>query len=351
MTIGGVVVLALLAGGLVGWTLTRGDDGPTTPLGRAVAMAPADSLQLSWVDWTAVRRELDATVSSISEPDDVDAFAEDAFNADLAQKSALRSSAGAMQRRLGFSPASIDWELFAQGDAQAALLLHLGDTVDLDAVPSLLRAAGYAEPDADEGDDGVWVADAQTDEVTTELVPELYFLSLDRDARIVVASDTATGVATAVDAEHDASSEPIDPDVLTTIGTPVAALLLTGDQVCSKLAMAGADPEDQGVASSLIAAAGKVNPIADFAIGRQPDGDVRAVLGFENEEQARVNADSRSILASGPAPGQGGDYSDVFTLGPVTAEGTVVTLDLEPVDGYPYVFSDLSDGPVLFATC
>lgn len=347
MTIVGVLAVALVAGGLLGWTLLR-DDGPDTELGRAIAMAPADSLQLSWVDWTAVRRELATTVGSTSEPEDVDAFAEEAFNTDLAQKSALRSSAGVMQRRLGFSPASIDWELFAQGETQAVLLMHVDDSVDLDDVPALLRVAGYAEPDAD---DGVWAADSDTDEVTSELVPELYFLSLDREAGIVVASDTAEGAATGVAAERDASSEPIAPDVVSTVGDPVTALLLTGDQVCGQLAMAGADPEDQGVADSLIAAAGEVNPIADFAIGRGADGEVQVVLGFENEEQARTNADSRAALASGPAPGLGGDFTDRFTLGPVTARDDVVTLDLRPVDDYPYVFSDVSVGPVLFATC
>lgn len=348
MAIGGVVtVLVLVAGGLLAFKLLR-DKGPDTPLVRAVAMAPDDSLQLSWVDWTAVRRELGATVSSNSSPALVDGFAEDAFNADLAQKSALRSSAGAMQRRLGFSPASIDWELFSQSAAQATVLMHVGDGVDLDAVPDLLRASGYTEPDSA---DGVWAVDAATDEVTTELVPELYFLSFDRDKRLIIASDTTDGIDTGVAAERDASSEPISGDVLSTVGTPVTALLLTGDQVCSKLAMAGADPTEQSVADSLLATAGDLNPISDFGIARQPSGVVQVVMEFESEEQARTNADTRAKLASGAAPGQGGDFADRFTLGPVLAEGTIVTLDLEPIDGYPYVFSDLSSGPVLFATC
>ena len=67
-------------------------------------------------------------------------------------------------------------------------------------------------------------------------------------------------------------------------------------------------------------------------------------------EQARRNADSRSALAAGPAPGQGGDFSDRFAVDSATAEGDLVTLDLEPVEG-TYVLSDLSSGPVLFATC
>ena len=73
-------------------------------------------------------------------------------------------------------------------------------------------------------------------------------------------------------------------------------------------------------------------------------------MSFETEEQARTNADTRAELASGPAPGQGGEFADRFTLGEVSADGTVVTMDLEPVEG-AFVLSELSSGPVLFATC
>jgi hypothetical protein len=37
-------------------------------------------------------------------------------------------------------------------------------------------------------------------------------------------------------------------------------------------------------------------------------------------------------------------------LGQVTAEGSVVVMELDPVAG-SYVLSDLSSGPLLFATC
>ena len=73
-------------------------------------------------------------------------------------------------------------------------------------------------------------------------------------------------------------------------------------------------------------------------------------MAFENDDQARRNADSRAKLAAGPAPGQGGDFAERFDLGPVTADGRVVTMELTPVEDSP-VLSDLSTGPVLFATC
>ena len=83
---------------------------------------------------------------------------------------------------------------------------------------------------------------------------------------------------------------------------------------------------------------------------KEAGGGLRVAMAFESEAQARTNADTRAVLASGPAPGQGGDFSDRFTLGPVTADGLVVTMELEPVAGN-YVLSDLANGPLLFATC
>ena len=46
----------------------------------------------------------------------------------------------------------------------------------------------------------------------------------------------------------------------------------------------------------------------------------------------------------------GGDFGDRFELASATAEGRSVILDLEPGEG-EYVLSDLSSGPLLFATC
>ncbi len=114
--------------------------------------------------------------------------------------------------------------------------------------------------------------------------------------------------------------------------------------------MAQADPDDQDAADQLVERAGGVNPMTGFAMAVEPDRQVVVAMAFETDEQARRNADSRAELASGPAPGQGGDFADRFTLGPVTADGSVVRMELLPVDGSP-VLSDLSTGPVLFATC
>ena len=116
-------------------------------------------------------------------------------------------------------------------------------------------------------------------------------------------------------------------------GEPLSAAIYTGTHACQALAMSEADAADQAQADELIEEAGEVNPVTGFAMSAQPGGDVRVVLSFENDDQAKTNADSRSALAQGPAPGQGGDFSDRFLVDSVTAEGSVVTLALTAQGG------------------
>ena len=156
----------------------------------------------------------------------------------------------------------------------------------------------------------------------------------------------------------DAATGDEDPsgglgDVVTSIddgAVPLSGAFYTGDQVCGALSMGQADGIDQDQAAELLAAAGDINPLTGFAMTKDAGGDLRVAMAFETEEQARTNADTRAVLAAGPAPGQGGDFPERFALGPVTADGLVVTMELTPTEGN-YVLSDLSNGPLLFATC
>ena len=132
--------------------------------------------------------------------------------------------------------------------------------------------------------------------------------------------------------------------------SPAAAVVYTADHACEALSMRQADDTDRATGDQLLARAGKINPVTAFAMGLLPGGGAEALLGFENDDQARTNADTRAVLAAGPAPGQGGDFSDRFAVDEVTAEGTLVRMVLDPEPG-AFVLSDLSSGPVLFATC
>jgi hypothetical protein len=114
--------------------------------------------------------------------------------------------------------------------------------------------------------------------------------------------------------------------------------------------MTQADGPDRVRAQQLVEEAGEVGPYRGFAMGLLPGGELRVALAFESEDQARTNADTRAVLLAGPAPGQGGSFPDRFAVDRVEADGAVVTMRLDPVAGV-FPLSDLSTGPVLFATC
>lgn len=342
MTVTGVVLLALVAAGAAWWLGRPGSD-----LERAVALAPAASERLTWTDWSGVRAELGTELDAGSSVAGLEAFLDQGYERDLTSTSALLSSAAVMQQEYGVSPATLDWELLSQSVEGTVVLMGLPEELDIDELADGFEQLGYQRP-SDET--AVWKGgpDLLAGIGGDVLTPELQYLAIDADRHLLMSSDEAAFLQSVVDEEGDGPAG-ID-EVVEAAGDPLSAAVYTGDNACSALAMGSADADDQAVADRLVDEAGEVNPVTGFAMAVEPGGGVRVALSFETEDQARQNADSRSALASGPAPGQGGDFSDRFTVGAVAAEGTVVTLDLKPVEG-AYVLSDLSSGPVLFATC
>jgi len=321
-------------------------------LSSALRYAPADTERVSWTDWGAVRRELGADVDRQSRPGEVDAFLDEAFEADLSSTSALVSSAPVLQEEFGFSPATVEWEMFAQGKSGAAVAIGMGEGFDADATADRLESLGFERPASDATSGGTWKGGAGLlPRIGPQLTPELQHVALLGDEGVLVTSDTVGGLEAAVaTARGDEDAlESVEP-VVDRAGEPVAASVYTGSHACSALAMSQADATAQAEADALVARAGEVSPMTGFAAAREPGGRVRFAMSFENEEQAQANADSRAALASGPAPGQGGEFGDRFTVESAGAEGDVVVIDAQPVEG-SYVLSDLGSGPVLFATC
>ena len=72
-------------------------------------------------------------------------------------------------------------------------------------------------------------------------------------------------------------------------------------------------------------------------------------LHYDSSDQASSDLQARADLASGAAPGQGGTFPERFRVDSATADDELVTLTLDPVDGP--VLADLTQGPLLFATC
>ncbi len=338
-------VVLLVVGGLVVWRL----GSSATAFEEAVATAPEGTERATWTDWSAVRRELGVDLDAGASSQEVQALLDDAFTQDLASASALNTSAVVLHEELGVSPATLRWELFAQSADGAVEVLAVTEDVDLDDVRDRLQALGWKPPDSG---GGVWVGGADVlAGVGPGLTPELQHVAVLDEEGLLLTSDTAGYLERAVEAARGEAERVAGlDDVTVALGDPVTAVVYTGPHACEKLAMAQADADAQAQADQLVDAAGGVHPLTAFAMGSFPGGDVRVALEVEDADDAGAEADARGKLASGPAPGQGGDFSERFEVVRAAADGRVVTLDLEPRDG-EYVLSDLSSGPVLFATC
>ena len=344
----GLAVVLVAVAGLAGWRAYR--DASRTDLERALAWSPASSQRFAWTDWEGIRKELDSSVDKDSSALDVTELLNEGYDADLTSTTAMAESVNVLQDEFGVSPATVSWELLSQSENGSVWSVGVPHEFSFDEFEDTLDELGFERPD---DETGVWIGG---EELVAQIAaggsisPQFTHWAVDRERHLILASDDDRYLATSVKAvEKEAGGAGLE-DVAATAGSPLSAVLMGADQVCRSLAMSQADDTDQSTAAELLAQAGKVNPLSGFAIAAQRDGDVLAVLSFETEEQAKVNADTRATLASGPAPGQGGDFADRFTLGEVVADGTVVTMDLKPVEG-AFVLSDLSSGPVLFATC
>jgi hypothetical protein len=327
------VALVLVLAGLVGVVWWR--HGHRSGLSAAMEIVPDDAQRYSWTDWAGVRRALHVPEDEDPSADDVDAFLDKGYDADLTSASAMVTSADALQSHLGFSPATAAWELFAQSDSGAVVVVEPAST---DGLEEALRRTGYAESD------GVW--DGTDAAARLGITPEFSHIAI-HDG-LVYGSDSLSYL----DEVLGGGFSPSDAvqQVVKAVGDPVSAEVYSGDYACGHLAMSQADDVDQAQAVQLIREAGGVDPLTAFAMGAQSDRMVTVALGFDSHDRAVRNADARAALASGVAPGQGGDFSERFRLGRVEADDQVVTMRLHPVHG-AYVLSDLSTGPVLFASC
>jgi hypothetical protein len=340
-----VVAALVVAGGGYLWVCR--DDG--TSFSWAVAHAPAGAQRLSWTDWAAVREHEDAGLPERSSGADLRRFLDRAYDDDLSSTSALVTSAPVLQERFGFSPASADWELFSQSYQGAVVMMHLPSSVDLDDVAGDLRELGYDEP-GDPG--GVWRGGADlVARIDPRLSGELQYVALDRADSLVLTSDSAAFLGVAVAAAQGQGAQAAGLEgVVDDAGEPLSSAVYSGDYACGALAMAHAGAGDRAQARQLVRSAGEVNPYSAMAMSDEPDGSVRVAFQFDRDDVARTNADSRAVLARGPAPGQGGTFGDRFRVTSVTAQDSLVVLRLAPRPDAS-VLSDLSTGPVLFATC
>ena len=258
-----LVALALVVVGVRAWRSLQMND-----FERAVSLAPVGAQRLTYTDWAGVRRAVDVDLDADSSAGEVGQFLDDAFEQDLSPMSALLESTPAMQEAFGFSPATLDWELLSQSEEGAAVLMRLPEDTDFDAVEDRLEQLGYQRPDEDSG---VWIGGIDLLPSIGTLTPELQFLAVDADQRLVVGSDTQGYVAQTMETvTGDADSVDGLDEVVEAVGEPLAAAVYDGPLACRSLAMGSADAADQDQAEQLVAAAGEVNPLTAFAMAVQP---------------------------------------------------------------------------------
>ncbi len=339
------LLLALVVGGALLWRLL---DRPSD-YERAVGYLPSSTLRATYTDWAAVRSAADGgSLSASSAPGKVSAFLDRAFEQDLTSTSAVAESTAALAEHYGFSPLDVSWEVLGQAPDGQVVVLQLPSDADVEGIEDRLRDLGYSAPAA-EG--GTWEGSADlVAALDPTLTPVMQNMAVLPSEKLLVMSDNPAPVST-TSSIISGDSSGLDAGALTSVaGTPVTATLWADDFACEDLAMTSADEEDQRVAASLVEEAGGVSPLSGLVIAQQPDRSLTVGMLFESSDQASDNLQARVDLAAGDAPGQGGTFGERFTITSGEADGETVVLRLEP-RGSEYVFSDISTGPVLFATC
>ncbi|NUR07037.1 MAG: hypothetical protein HOQ45_08510 [Nocardioidaceae bacterium] len=347
----GVVVLVLLVGAVT-WRLTT----RTTTFEDAVSRLPASTLRTTYTDWAQVRSQAGGEgLDPGSSERQVRGFLNRAYDRDLTSGSAISDSTSALSRLYGFSPLDAQWEALGQSREGQVDVVRVDDDVDLAGVERALRRLGYTPPAGGSGSGGTWAGGADlVARISPDLTPVQQNVVVLPDEKLVLMSDNAAYASAAADsATGDARSlsdvTGID-DLADAAATPVAATMWSSTFACEDLSMGSADEEDQRVGDDLVAKAGEISPLAGLVMAQQDDRTINVGLQFENDDQASENLQPRVDLASGDAPGQGGSFSDRFTITSGTAQDSTVLLQLRPKPGQS-VLSDLSSGPVLFATC
>jgi hypothetical protein len=253
-----------------------------------------------------------------------------------------------LEESFGIGPSDVEWEAYGQARDGAAALVRLRDDVDLEALATRFADLGYAP----EG--GVLVGSPELVlQLDAPLTATQENLAVVESERILVMADSAAYVSSAVDAVTG------DADGLTSVdgvsalasaaGTPSVAMLWAEDFGCEDLAMSKAHPSEASEGASLVEEAGGVSPYSGLVMAQQESGELTVAIHYDSSDQASADLQARADLAAGEAPGQGGTFAERFTVDAATADGSLVTLTLAPVAGP--VLADLSQGPVLFATC
>ena len=115
--------------------------------------------------------------------------------------------------------------------------------------------------------------------------------------------------------------------------------------------MTSAGEGDQAEGDRLVAKAGGVDPLSGLLVGMRSDRTLDVVMEFADDRQAEANLRPRAALFVGPAVARTGSFADDLRLVRSRTEGSSVVLTVEPKEKTGFALSELTSGPVLFATC
>lgn len=348
-----LVVAVLVAGGGVAWWLSH----RTTAFEQALGMLPQKSLRVTWTDWGQVRRLAHGShLGPGSSRAQLHDFLDRAANRDLDSGSAIDDATYALAHLFGFSALDAQWEILGQGRQGQVDLVKVGPGVDMAGIENALRRLGYQPPASGSGTGGTW---AGSPDLTARIDPSLSpieqnFVVLS-DQGVVMMSDDAAYLSAAADVLRDGAPSLLSVDGVGDLGhiarAPVNAVLWASTFACEDLSMGNASADDQRVAAALVSKAGGVNPLTGLVMARQASGEIEVGMHFDTAQEAADNLQPRVDLASGPAPGQGGSFRSRFTVIAANAQGQNISMSLAPRPHAFGVLSDISQGPVLFATC
>ncbi len=352
VVVAALTLLVAAAGAWFWWQSTQ-----RTSYQQAVAWLPEETLRVTWTDWAQVRAAADGEdLDAGSSSRDVGGFLDRAYDLDLTGTSAVVEATYAMGRRYGFSPLDAAWEAFGQSREGQVAVLRLGDAADPAGIERRLRRLGYEAPADGAGSGGVWSGSADLlASIDPSLSPVLQYVVVDAGEGVVLLSDdrayaSAAASVVAGDAEGlDAVAG--TTDLAGAAGEPVSSVLLASDFACEALSMGAADDGDQAAARQLVEDAGGVSPLTGFVAALQPDRSLVVGMRFEDASQASDDLRPRVALAAGDAPGQGGTFGERFRVVEAAAEDREIVMQLEPAADDLPLLSDLTQGPLLFATC
>jgi hypothetical protein len=338
---------------VVAWRLL----GSRSTYDEALSALPRSTLRATFTDWEAVRGSArGTTLGAGSSEQAVQRFLGRAYDLDLTSTSGLSESTYALTRLFGFGPLDARWEMLGQGRQGQVDVLRVDDGVDLAGVERALRRLGYTPPAGGSGSGGTWVGGADlVASIDPDLTPLQQNVVVLPDKHLVLMSDSATYASSSAEVARGDSPSVLDVAGVSSLadaaGQPTTAVLWASTFACEDLSMGQADEEDQRVGRQLVAEAGGITPLSGMVMAQQQSRQIVVGMYFETSERASRNLQPRVDLASGDAPGQGGSFADRFRVVSGESSGSSVVLRFAPRSGERSVLSDLSEGPVLFATC